>query len=168
MREGAPVNLAVLPWPPKACQPNARVHYLQRHREGKAYAALASYHGQGQQRLLLPVLAILPVVKDQRRRDLDNALAGLKSALDGLTRSGWWNDDSDIVRIVIQPALRVGKTLERNSVIIMAVEQGTSDGSEDLITQIRFNLTHSDNINQTLRSKSCLISLNNPTPNPPK
>ena len=144
------------------------MHYLQRHREGKAYAALASYHGQGQQRLLLPVLAILPVVKDQRRRDLDNALASLKGALDGLTRSGWWNDDSDIVRIVIQPALRVGKTLERNSVIIMAFEQGTSDGSEDLITQIRFNLTHSDNINQTLRSKSCLISLNNPTPNPPK
>lgn len=164
----APVNLAVLPWPPKACQPNARVHYLQRHREGKAYAALASYHGQGQQRLLLPVLAILPVVKDQRRRDLDNALAGLKSALDGLTRSGWWNDDSDIARIVIQPALRVGKTLERNSVIIMAFEQATSDGSEDLIAQIRYNLTHSDNINQILRSKSCLISPNNQTPNPPK
>ena len=164
----APVNLAVLPWPPKACQPNARVHYLQRYREGKAYAALASYHGQGQQRLLLPVLAILPVVKDQRRRDLDNALAGLKSALDGLTRSGWWNDDSDIARIVIQPALRVGKTLERNSVIIMAFEQGTTDGSEDLIAQIRYNLTHSDNINQTLRSKSCLISPNSQPPNPPK
>lgn len=117
------MNAVALRWPPKELSPNARSHYMTKHRATRAYRQAANYGGFGQQRLEKPVCVILPLVKDKRRRDLDNVLAALKSALDGLTDCGWWTDDHLIGGYQLLPEIHcVGLT--ENRVIILASEEG--------------------------------------------
>lgn len=96
------MNIIRVPWPSKILSPNARAHYLTKGKATKTNRALCAYLGHGpRKRLEDPVLAILPIVDSRHRRDIDNALAGLKSTLDGLTDAGWWADDHDIVELTI-------------------------------------------------------------------
>ena len=90
------MNIAALEWIPKALSPNARPHYMAKHKAVRAYRAMAYYRGAGGKRLQNPFCAVLPIVTTRRRRDLDNVLAGLKSAFDGFSDAGWWSDDSAI------------------------------------------------------------------------
>jgi len=98
------VNSIMLPFPSKLLGPNARVHHMTKHRLTKDYRASTRLIAGQHQRLCLqrPVLGILPVSTTRRRRDLDNVLASLKAALDGLTDAGWWEDDSAILGISIR------------------------------------------------------------------
>jgi Holliday junction resolvase RusA-like endonuclease len=80
----------------------------------------------GRKPIVVPVLAILPITTTRRRRDIDNVLAALKAALDGLTDAGWWKDDSDIVGITIRKPLYIPKSGE-DRIIIVADESCNED-----------------------------------------
>lgn len=120
------MNSIALRWPPAALSPNARAHYMTKHRATRGYRETARYLGDGQKRLQNPFCAVLPLVATRRRRDLDNVLASLKSALDGLTDAGWWSDDHDIVGFSIKPQIHVPK-LEENRIVICACEDDPHD-----------------------------------------
>jgi len=116
------MNAICLPWPDKALNPNARVHYLMRHRAARKQRSHACYLGHGGKRLQKPFCTVLPIVATRRRRDLDNVLASLKSALDGLTDAGWWDDDHHIGGYHIAQQIHCPK-LADNRVVIIACEQ---------------------------------------------
>lgn len=122
------MNIIALPWPNRLLSPNARVHHLAKHKAVRQHRGIASVLGSldGRKRLRNPVLAILPIVTTRRRRDLDNVLAGLKSALDGLTDCGWWDDDSEIAGITILKS-KYFKLWERHPIIIVADEECNAD-----------------------------------------
>ena len=90
-----------LPFPPKQLSPNARVHWREkakvvaRYREDCGWAGVAAWRNGKPYRdkppinLQYPVRAAVTfVVPDRRRRDLDNLLAMLKPAWDGLCDAG--------------------------------------------------------------------------------
>lgn len=76
--------------------------------------------------LYKPVCAVLPITPTRRRRDIDNVLAGLKSALDGLTDTGWWKDDSDIVSISIRRPIYL-KGWGKEPILFVAAEYHDED-----------------------------------------
>ena len=77
----------ILPWPPAAYSPNARVHWSRKSKAAKSYRAachlLAKQAGvtapEGEALLMLEF-----VPPDRRRRDDDNLLAMFKAGRDGL------------------------------------------------------------------------------------
>lgn len=98
------MNAIVLPWPPDHLSANARPNWRDKAKAAKTYRGLAAYYGKGQNRLLHPVVRIVPLPRLARKRDNDNIVGALKSAMDGLTDGGWWKDDSDILRTEILKA----------------------------------------------------------------
>ena len=119
---GLPFNAVRIGWPPIALSPNSRVHYMQRHRAVVAYRNEAALLGKTGRRIAEPVLCVVPIVKLRRRRDLDNILASLKPAIDGLTDAGWWDDDSQLRGINLVPEVLVPSVAERCVVILSAAE----------------------------------------------
>lgn len=117
------MNICALPWPNRLLSPNSRVHHMLKARSARAHriAARAIADQDGRKRLRNPSLAILPIVRDRRRRDIDNVLAGLKSTLDGLGDAGWWTDDSEIATISIRRPVLI-RSWSRDPVIVAAVE----------------------------------------------
>ena len=77
-----------LPWPPSALSPNARGHWAQKARIAKNYRGDCRLMCQAQGARALPVESLSVEVTfhapDNRRRDLDNMLAAIKSGLDGV------------------------------------------------------------------------------------
>jgi len=77
-----------LPWPPKDLSPNARVHWTRLAKAKKAYRAACALQAQAQgvRRLAADKLHVHLTFYPPTRRafDLDNALARMKSGLDGL------------------------------------------------------------------------------------
>lgn len=77
-----------LPWPPKELSPNARVHWSKLSRAKKAYRVACAWHAkaQGARKVQADALHLTLTFHAPTRRayDLDNALARLKSGLDGL------------------------------------------------------------------------------------
>lgn len=77
-----------LPWPPKELSPNARVHWAALARAKRAYrhACAMQALAQGACRVQATRLHLSLVFYPPSRRafDLDNALARMKSGLDGL------------------------------------------------------------------------------------
>ncbi len=130
------MNAVSLPWPDPALSPNGRVHYMVRHKAANKYRQTASYYGNGARRLAKPVCAILPLVATRRRRDLDNVLASLKSALDGLTDAGWWNDDHDIVGYHMVPEVH-SKLWTENKVVILACEEDELPHMQSAVKRFR-------------------------------
>jgi len=118
------VNVACLPWPHKLLSPNARCNPILKSRAVKTHRALAMALGSQdrRKRLQIPVCGVLPIVTTRRRRDLDNVLAGLKAAFDGLTDAGWWSDDSDIVSITIRKPLYI-RSWDRDPIVIVADDE---------------------------------------------
>jgi crossover junction endodeoxyribonuclease RusA len=83
-----------LPFPPKELSPNARVHYMKKakvvadYREECAWEAMVRQHDHGRP-VAPPVRAAVTfVVPTRHKRDLDNLLASLKPAWDGLVDAG--------------------------------------------------------------------------------
>lgn len=130
------MNCVTLRWPDPALSPNGRVHYMTRHRAVSKYRELARYLGDGQKRLKDPVCAVLPLVATRRRRDLDNVLASLKSALDGLTDAGWWKDDHDIRGFHIIPEV-FSKLFDENRIVILATEESNLPAMTALVADFR-------------------------------
>lgn len=97
-------------------------------RSTRSYRALvnhlASQHGR--KRLRNPVCGVLPIVPTRRRRDIDNVLASLKSALDGLTDNGWWEDDSELHSLTVRASV-YAKNWTRDPIIIVADEAANED-----------------------------------------
>ena len=77
-----------LPWPPKELSPNARLHWAKLAKAKKAYRAecalQARIQGVGPAKAQKLHLALVFYPPTRRAFDLDNALARMKSGLDGL------------------------------------------------------------------------------------
>ena len=77
-----------LPWPPKELSPNARLHWARLAKAKKAYRAECALQAriQGVGKIAAQKLHVALVFYPPTRRafDLDNALARMKSGLDGL------------------------------------------------------------------------------------
>lgn len=82
-----PLSL-VLPWPPASLSPNTRQHWSRLAHAKKSYREACFYtvKSQGAKRLKAERLHVSLVFVPPTRRayDLDNALARMKSGLDGL------------------------------------------------------------------------------------
>lgn len=91
------VALLRLPWPPRGLSPNARGHWRPKNDRAQDYKRIA--WGMALAQNIRRVTAHEPVVvitfhpPDRRRRDLDNCLASMKAALDGIA-TAWGVDDS--------------------------------------------------------------------------
>lgn len=85
-----PVELCVaLPWPDRRLSPNARVHWSRRAKAVKLarQEALALAFEAGARRLRItgqPRIAMTFCPPDRRRRDMDNLIASMKAANDGI------------------------------------------------------------------------------------
>lgn len=101
-----------LPWPP-----SVNNYWLRRpdgkgvrvSAEGVAFRESCMWQVKAQKAaaglvgpLVVDIVAFMP---DKRRRDLDNVL---KALLDGLTHSGVWADDSQVVDLRIRRATTIG------------------------------------------------------------
>lgn len=82
------VAFVTLPWPPKELSPNARMHWSKLAKAKKAYRAACAWTAkeQGMRRIDAEKLHLALTFYPPSRRayDLDNALARMKSGLDGL------------------------------------------------------------------------------------
>lgn len=78
----------VLPWPPTSLSPNARLHWAKLANAKKAYREACAWQAKSQG--VKPIeadnlhLTLTFVPPTRRQYDLDNALARMKSGLDGL------------------------------------------------------------------------------------
>lgn len=83
-RDGDKVNFTI-PWPPKELNPNSRSHWAAKAKAVKKYRGdcyLLAKNAVGAYTGLTVTLNFRP--PNRQRRDLDNALASLKSGLDGI------------------------------------------------------------------------------------
>lgn len=85
--------------PPKELSPNARPHYMAKARavrryRAAAWAAALEILGTRRPRLQHARISIQFVFKRADRRDIDNLLASIKPAIDGLVAAGMLADDS--------------------------------------------------------------------------
>ena len=106
-----------LPWPPADLNPNRarKLHWTVLHRAAKQYRGDCyveavnlrnlRFRARLSRSLPPPVTASVTFwMPDRRRRDLDNLLASLKPAWDGLVDAGLLVDDSaDTLRITLEP-----------------------------------------------------------------
>ena len=104
-----------LPWPPAELSPNARVHWSARHRATQEYRWLvwaktrqATLVAHPWERAQVRVQFVVP---DHRRRDIDNLLAMLKPAWDGVVDAGLLKDDSCITVAHVEKIMRPGQRL---------------------------------------------------------
>jgi len=102
----------ILPYPPSVNnywlrRPDGRG--IRVSQEGVAFREACIWQAKAQkanQALTGPlVVDIMAHMPDKRRRDLDNVL---KALLDGLTHSGVWGDDSQVVDLRIRKAESIG------------------------------------------------------------
>jgi Holliday junction resolvase RusA-like endonuclease len=119
------VNAIALPWPPYTLSPNARPHYYTKARAKKDYRQKIAILGRGHQTLHDPVCAVLPVSPVRKGVDIDNALASLKPAIDGLTDAKWWSDDSSMSRITVVNVTYC-KQVKEKMMVFLAIDGGSS------------------------------------------
>jgi hypothetical protein len=110
-----PVLTIELPLPPQELRPNARVHWAKKASKAREYRSRARWaaftaigelgdvaFGNPSGDLVSPFPIEQPVVrvtmlnKTARKMDQDNLIASMKSAMDGLTDAGVWNDDREV------------------------------------------------------------------------
>lgn len=90
----------VLPLPDKCLSPNARVHWAKKAKAAKKYRVESHFavmlsKGAGLNWTQAKYTARF-YFKDARRRDADNAIASLKSAIDGVADAGLVVNDSGL------------------------------------------------------------------------
>ena len=102
----------VLPWPPKALNPNGRLHWAKTARAKKSYREACYYTARAAGLSAAsfspaPKLALELVVypPDKRLRDVDNIVASLKAGLDGLADALGVNDHRFVLSVVLKPEI---------------------------------------------------------------
>lgn len=83
-------NTVTLPWPPKECSPNARVHHMVQAKAKASYRKLCFLETKAQKMQapnFKPVVHVEFYPPNKRRRDLDNCLASLKAGIDGMAQA---------------------------------------------------------------------------------
>ncbi len=104
-----------LPWPPKELSPNVQVHWGTKKRATAQYRQdcfLAAREAFGPPFGPAPALvtaAVVFVVPNRRRRDLDNAMASIKAGFDGLVDASLLVDDSSEHLRLAAPEMRYEK-----------------------------------------------------------
>lgn len=102
----------ILPWPPKELNPNSRVHWLKLAHHKKSYREVCAWNAmdQGARQIKADSLHLtLEFVPPSRRPfDLDNALAQMKSGLDGLADVLGVDDSNWSLTIRKAPAGEIG------------------------------------------------------------
>ena len=103
-----------LAYPDKVLSPNARVHWAaiaRAKKKAREAASWATISAAGSKANLAPYAALesLPVSirfypVDNRRRDMDNALASLKAALDGISDALGLDDSRFVITAQIMPS----------------------------------------------------------------
>lgn len=102
-----------LPWPPKDLSPNARPHWAVKQRVTREYrwecfAAAREHFWPQRDRPMGAVTAkVVFVVPTRHRRDLDNAMASIKTAFDALVSVGHLVDDDSKHLKLAAPEMRV-------------------------------------------------------------
>ena len=90
----------ILPLPDESLSPNARVHWMKKAKAAKLYRweAQCKIVAKSPRRLMWEKASYKAAFyfKDARRRDADNAIASLKSALDGVADAGLVINDSGL------------------------------------------------------------------------
>lgn len=108
------MNQIVLPWPDKALNPNARVHFRAKAAIAKVQREASYWLAHNAQikvadddsAILLRIDFYPP---DRRRRDLDNMLASSKSALDGIADGLCVNDQRFALWLSREAPVKGGK-----------------------------------------------------------
>lgn len=112
--------------PPKACSPNARVHWAAKHRAVKKYREAARLTAMGlrnREPLDNPVAHATFYFRVKRTRDADNLLASLKAAFDGLADAGLVRNDSELRHVT--PLIVTGCLKQAEKVVITLREEAT-------------------------------------------
>jgi crossover junction endodeoxyribonuclease RusA len=106
--------IVTLPYPDKVLSPNARAHWAtiarakKKAREAASWAIISAAGSKAnlalyaEQDRIPMVLAFYPV--DNRRRDIDNALASAKAALDGIADALGADDSRFVLTMMIHKA----------------------------------------------------------------
>jgi len=80
-----------LSWPPTPLSPNVRAHWAQRNRHFQAHKQEAFHVARSQgvrpEVMGAPRLVVTLHPPDRRRRDMDNVIASLKAAQDGIAEA---------------------------------------------------------------------------------
>ena len=132
-----------LPWPPADLNPNVRGHWADRHRATAQYRnecfVAAKDMINRARRIKAPVPSPLPTpvsatvtfwMPNRRRRDLDNLLAAMKPAWDGLVDAGLLADDNaDQLSITLKPPEYAGSRRAACVELVLAYK-GRDDGDE--------------------------------------
>ena len=99
--------ILTLPWPPKACNPNARNHWTKlsvaKRRLRDMWFISARNQGAGRLDALHLTISLQFVPPDRRRRDMDNMLASCKAGMDGLSDLFGVDDSRWLLRLSIAP-----------------------------------------------------------------
>lgn len=83
-----------LPPPPSECSPNSRCHWAAKARAAKAQREIAMLSVIRELNgFTRPRIDVTLYARVNRRRDRDNLIASLKSAVDGLVDAGLFDDD---------------------------------------------------------------------------
>lgn len=82
-------NTVTLPWPPRECSLNARVHHMMLHKAKGRYKDMCYWLAKKAQLQSpqSPVVSIDFFPPDRRRRDVDNVLASCKAGIDGIAQA---------------------------------------------------------------------------------
>lgn len=83
-------NTIVLPWPPKACSPNSRVHHMKLAKAKAMYKEMCFLMAKEQKLQALVgslVISIDFYPPTKRRHDADSALASCKAGIDGIAQA---------------------------------------------------------------------------------
>lgn len=113
--------IVTIPWPDKILSPNARSHFHAKAKATKLYRDAAYWLAKQAQSVVMAsdgeiMLSIVFRPPDKRRRDLDNMLASIKGAIDGIADALEVNDQ----RFAI--TLRRGEPVKSGAVIITIEE----------------------------------------------
>ena len=109
----------ILSWPPAALSPNGRTHWAKKAKAAKTYRTEAWALAKAA-KLIAPDgplgLAIEFYPPDARRRDLDNMLASVKHAIDGIAEAIGVDDSRFSYTITRRDPIKGGRV----SIVVMA------------------------------------------------
>ena len=106
-----PILTIELPLPPQEIRPNTRVHWARKAKKVREYRSRskwAAIHALSEREetafansdcsfpIRKPTVRITMLNKTARKMDQDNLIASMKSAMDGLTDAGVWDDDREV------------------------------------------------------------------------
>jgi Holliday junction resolvase RusA-like endonuclease len=128
-----------LPWPHPHLSPNARVHWSKLARAKAAQRTLAhwmaykAYRAFGSPQLIGPVDVHCEFAPpDKRRRDMDNMLASIKAALDGVSAVIGVDDSKWRLSMHVAPPVKDGRVrvIVRPALVSIPIV-GTINGGKD-------------------------------------